>query len=601
MIKSVKQYTASALLNGDEKVLFKIPRYQREYSWGKSHWERIFDDLAENSNGYFLGSIICINQSDDALSEQLLELVDGQQRLTTLSLLFAAIYSKLFDRREQLDDEQKAELISLKYRLLLKKTKALRLELQSQNNNDKDFQYALALSNISGEVEPPANAGNRRIVKAFRYFEKRIDEHIEINENPVESILDLLDLIKQSILVKIEVSSHADAYVLFESLNNRGAPLTAVDLIKNKILAQVSKEDDGKVDSAFNRWTQLLSLLPDDYATQERFLRHYYNAFSEDFKEITKVAFTTKSQLIFTYEKLINNGVFNFLDNILDAGKAYSKMIGYNDVTEISGLEKQLTRLDHIQGTPSLMLLMYLYLERCELQLLNDDLVEIVKLLVKFFVRRNLTDMPATRELDRIFVGLINKIRATAPDSDIVSIIRSELKSVSAPLDRMEEAMDGDIYLDNPTVTRFLLCSLEEDSMTKETVKDLWALGPQNKYIWTIEHIFPQGQHIPDDWVDMIASGDTDLAVKYRDQYVHKLGNLTISGFNSTLSNLSFDKKRDRKDKEGRPVGYQNGLHLNKGLADKPEWTVEDIIGRSNKLKSDLLKMFAFKGEKITA
>ena len=475
MIKSVKQYTASALLNGDEKVLFKIPRYQREYSWGKSHWERIFDDLAENSNGYFLGSIICINQSDDALSEQLLELVDGQQRLTTLSLLFSAIYSRLFALKSQLEDEQNAELISLKYRLLLKKTKTPRLELQSQNNNDKDFQYALALSNISEEIASPANAGNRRIVKAFRYFEKRIDEHADTNENQVEGILDLLDLVKQSILVKIEVSSHADAYVLFESLNNRGAPLTAVDLIKNKILAEVSKEDDGKVDSAFSRWTQLLSMLPDEYATQERFLRHYYNAFSEDLKEITKIAFTTRSQLIFTYEKLINHCVFTFLDEILDAGKAYSKMIGYSDISKISGLEKQLTRLDHIQGKPSLMLLMYLYLEKSKLPLQNNDLVEIVKILVKFFVRRNLTDMPATRELDRIFVGLINMIRASKPETDIVSMIRSELKNVSAPISRMEEAIDGDIYLDNPTVTRFLLCSLEEDRMTRETKKDLWA------------------------------------------------------------------------------------------------------------------------------
>ena len=370
MIKSVKQYTASALLNGDEKVIFKIPRYQREYSWGKNHWEKIFDDLMENSSGYFLGSIICINQSDDALSEQLLELVDGQQRLTTLSLLFAAIYSKLFANKDELDDEQSAELISLKYRLLLKKIKVPRLELQSQNNNNEDFHYALALSHVSEELDSPANAGNRRIVKAFRYFQNRIDGHCDKNENTVESILDLLDLVKQSILVKIEVSSHSDAYVLFESLNNRGAPLTAVDLIKNKMLAEVSKEDDEKVDSAFQKWTKLLSLLPDDYATQERFFRHYYNTFSEDLRNITKVAFTTRSQLMFTYEKLINNGVFEFLENILDAGKTYSKMIGHSGgVSEIIGLEEQLIRLEHIQGTPSFMLLMYLYLKRSELSI----------------------------------------------------------------------------------------------------------------------------------------------------------------------------------------------------------------------------------------
>ena len=78
---------------------------------------------------------------------------------------------------------------------------------------------------------------------------------------------------------------------------------------------------------------------------------------------------------------------------------------------------------------------------------------------------------------------------------------------------------------------------------------------------------------------------------------MHRLGNLTISGFNSTLSNLSFEKKRDRKDKDDRYVGYRNGLSLNKCLVDKEEWRVEDIMKRTTKLKSDLMRMFAFKGE----
>ena len=90
MIKSVNDYPVSSLLNGDNNLVYHIPRYQREYSWGRSHWENLFDDLLDNDTGYFLGSIICINQSDDSLSNQILELVDGQQRMTTLSLFLAA-------------------------------------------------------------------------------------------------------------------------------------------------------------------------------------------------------------------------------------------------------------------------------------------------------------------------------------------------------------------------------------------------------------------------------------------------------------------------------------------------------------------------------
>ena len=92
MIKSVNNYPVSQLFDIEANVVYVIPRYQREYTWGKNQWENLFDDLRENESGYFLGSIICINQSIDALSEQNLELVDGQQRLTTLSLLFAAVY-----------------------------------------------------------------------------------------------------------------------------------------------------------------------------------------------------------------------------------------------------------------------------------------------------------------------------------------------------------------------------------------------------------------------------------------------------------------------------------------------------------------------------
>ena len=95
MIKSVNNYPVSQLFDIEAGVVYAIPRYQREYTWGKNQWENLFDDVLENHPGYFVGSIIFINQSTDALSVQKLELVDGQQRLTTLSLLFASVYHAL--------------------------------------------------------------------------------------------------------------------------------------------------------------------------------------------------------------------------------------------------------------------------------------------------------------------------------------------------------------------------------------------------------------------------------------------------------------------------------------------------------------------------
>ena len=92
MIKSVNNYPVSQLFDIEAGVVYAIPRYQREYTWKMDQWESLFDDIEENDPGYFLGSIICINQTSDTLAVQRLEVVDGQQRLTTLSLLFAALY-----------------------------------------------------------------------------------------------------------------------------------------------------------------------------------------------------------------------------------------------------------------------------------------------------------------------------------------------------------------------------------------------------------------------------------------------------------------------------------------------------------------------------
>ena len=144
MIQNANIYPVSSLFNIDASVIYAIPRYQREYTWGKSQWENLFDDILESEQGYFVGSIICINQSTDALSVQKLELVDGQQRLTTLSILFSAIYRTLKAHKEALDDNQWGELINLKHKLVLKKSNdELRVIPQIQNNNQDDYRAIL--------------------------------------------------------------------------------------------------------------------------------------------------------------------------------------------------------------------------------------------------------------------------------------------------------------------------------------------------------------------------------------------------------------------------------------------------------------------------
>lgn len=595
MIKSVHNYPISVLFDIDGKVAYTIPRYQREYTWGKPHWESLFDDLLENDPGYFLGSIICINQSTDTHTVQELEVVDGQQRLTTISLLFAAVYKSLLAAGSDEDEDQAAERTNLKRKLVLKGSNdRLRVIPQIQNKNLEDYRGVLSEIGVIPTHEIPNNAGNRRVVKSYRYFLKRIEKMLEHSEEPRTLLSTFVDKVSQASLVKIEVASHTDAYILFESLNDRGVPLTAVDLIKNKLLAQIEKEDAGRVDYYFDQWRGLLDELGDDYAIHERFFRHYYNAFRDELKPVIDVPMATKSNLIRIFEKLINNGARECLTRTAAAGKVYSFMLSRRPDESLRELTKPLQDLERIQGAPSYVLLLNLFSKRKELELSNAHLGSIVSVLIRFFVRRNLTDSPATNEVTRIPLRILEKL-GDRKGQDIVDFVGQQLASVSSPNSEFRRRLEGPIYDENVGVARFVLTALAERSMTNETFTDLWAKdGGQWK--WTIEHILPQGENIPQSWIDMMADGDAEAAKEIQQKHVHRIGNLTITGYNASLGNRSFIEKRDRMDKEDRFVGYKNGLGLNSDLAAAEGWSVGQIEDRGSKLVDQAMELFKMDG-----
>lgn len=590
MIKSVDNYPVSTLFDIDNQIAYTIPRYQREYTWGKTQWEALFEDLLENDPHYFLGSIICINQATDTHAIQYLELVDGQQRMTTVSLLLAAIYKSLSEQPD-LDIDQQVELHNLKHKLVLKRAPDQpRLIPQVQNHNQQDYFAVLGSIGILEDIELPANAGNRRVFKAFRYFCSRLEQYLEQSNDPINDLQQFLDKVNTATLVKIEVEGHSDAYTLFESLNNRGVPLTAIDLIKNKLLAALESQDKGSIDKQYNRWKKVIDALGDSYSVQERFFRQYYNGFKSDLKHIVSVSVATKSNLMLVYEKLINHDAEKFLHDMIRMSENYAQIVGYKPVPEQHKLSNLLLSLERIQGAPSYLLLMVLFDFKKDLKLETVHLERIVEFLIAFFVRRNTTDMPPTRDLTRIFMDVAEKVRALSGE-EVFEYIQSRLKSESADDARFEISLKGPVYDNNKAVCRFILCALEEEKMTRETQVDLWALKG-NQYVWTIEHIFPQGENIPAVWVNMIANGDAQVAEEYRQRYVHCLGNLTISGYNSALGNKSFKDKQNRMDKQGRKVGYNNGLYLNQNLAQEDSWSVDKIKARTDRLVKEIINKY---------
>lgn len=611
MINSVEDPTVANILSTDMLKIYDIPRYQREYTWNQRDWANLYDDITQNDAGYFLGSFIVVNGTVNSKMDTIhYEVIDGQQRLTTLSLLLAALYTRIMEHKDSIDDDMMLDDIRpLRNRLILKSDKSItRVIPQVQNHNLEDYRWILKEHiGLDTVIQKPKFLGLRKMSKAFNYFYDRLGEDVEGRDGIecVRCLLDICRLVCSAVVVQITVDSHADAYTLFASLNNRGVPLSAVDLIKNMLLGKVAGVDDGQLNYYFERWQEVLHNLGDDYKTQERFFRQNYDAFrrevnkpfiGESGSQLPLGSVATRSNLLKIYEKRMesDDGALKVLDELTENSALYSRIIGLDQESPDSELSHQLLELSRAQGVASYLLLLFLFKKQSQLELKDETLALLVKLLVCFFVRRNLTDTPPTRDLERLFISICERLESEGLKGIAAAeYIKKRLVDVSASDAFFKERLEGPIYDVNPDMTRYILTVIASPSVTKE-MKPLWERYASGNYVWTIEHIFPQGKNIPDEWVKMVADGDMSKAIEVQEKQVHTLGNLTITGYNSKLSNMPFVTKRDRKDVNGANVGYRNGLNLNNELVNTDTWTSEQIQERTDKLVGLTLKAFDF-------
>lgn len=611
MINSVEDPTVANILSTDMLKIYDIPRYQREYTWNQRDWANLYDDITQNDAGYFLGSFIVVNGTVNSKMDTIhYEVIDGQQRLTTLSLLLAALYTRIMEHKDSIyDDMMLDDIRPLRNRLILKSDKSMtRVIPQVQNHNLEDYRWILKEHiGLDAVMQKPKFLGLRKMSKAFNYFYDRLGEDVGGRDGIecVRCLLDICRLVCSAVVVQIAVDSHADAYTLFASLNNRGVPLSAVDLIKNMLLGKVAGVDDGQLDYYFERWQEVLHNLGDDYKTQERFFRQNYDAFrrevnkpfiGESGSQLPLGSVATRSNLLKIYEKRMeaDDGALKVLDELTENSALYSKIIGLDQEGPDSELSNQLLELSRAQGVASYLMLLLLFKKQNQLELKDETLALLVKLLVCFFVRRNLTDTPPTRDLERLFISICESLESEGLKGIAAAeYIKKRLVDVSASDASFKERLEGPIYDVNPDMTRYILTVIASPSVTKE-MKPLWERYASGNYVWTIEHIFPQGKNIPDEWVKMVADGDMSKAIEVQEKQVHTLGNLTITGYNSKLSNMPFVTKRDRKDVYGANVGYRNGLNLNDELVNTDTWTSEQIQDRTDKLVGLTLKAFDF-------
>lgn len=579
MIQSAKQITISALLSQDSEgktFQYVIPPYQREYAWNKNQWDNLFDDLSENDKGYFLGSLICILGEENKAT-----VIDGQQRLTTLNLLLLAIYSKLNEMLKN-SDNQKAIFSNRSYNIawlnledFLVYNSVTRLTLSIQNNNKDDFSY-LVNSVVKGENNKPANFGNRRISKAFNHFLVRIEKAIADNKvlSPLKILFDLLDKMTSACVVRIDTQDEASAFILFESINNRGVPLTPMDLIKNSMISHIKTKN---AEDTNTEWQKIVNNLP-DYDVQVRYLRHFYQGFRPInliFNSSKGKEKITKNELIKTYTEVIRCDAESVLNELTEKSENYKSLSYPENMSDESLLvryKKKLFSLKKLGIAPAYTLLLFLVEKYKE-----QEFSELLDYIEKWFMIRHLTDSPATNRLDDIF------IRATQTQHNEYNeeILFNELQKELPVKERIDEALKSiTLYEDNPALIRYILIYLEKKQRTTENEVDFWAVH-NKKAIWSVEHIYPQNPK-DEEW-----SSDCK-------EHLHSLGNLTLSAYNSNLSNRSFDKKAEVKDEEGKDIGLKSGnVKINDYLLDKDDWCAADIEKRGEQLRKAFLEHIA--------
>lgn len=579
MIKDAKPYTLTDILSKKENddCLYIIPPYQRAYAWTKTEWEELFNDLLNNDKGYFLGSLICIGKPNEY------KVIDGQQRLTTLSILLLSIYENIEVLKKEfagdMSDDNLADYLWLKKAIF--NNGVYRFTPSIQNDNKKDWIYlvdSVLTKNISSDK--PSNFGNRRISRSYEFFKSLICNQITKYDNEVASdnerkqaffnLFQFLEKIKSSMLIKIETDDEQSAFLLFESLNNRGVPLSAIDLIKNKLLSVLPND----IDKNNEKWQILVKNIGDVPNLQERFLRHFYQAYFHSLpNKQDRLLDISKGNLIKYYAKQIEADALFIFNELIAKSQIHGLLINPENIEKENiffyKYSSKLMDLKYLGISSSYMLLTYLF-DKYK----DEDFSDLLSYLEFWFICRHVTNNPATGALDKIFVRLTHQQK----DGYNFALIK---KALDEYLDRdliKKSLSDLSFYEDNSKLARILLMRLENIQRTQQTATDFWKLTEKGKLVWSIEHIYPQKPKSELDW----GSGED---IKLLKEKLHSLGNLTLTCYNSSYSNKKYADKCQVQDGE-KLVGLINGdVKINQTLPEPSSaentWTADKIDERT--------------------
>ncbi len=532
---------------------FVIPIYQRVYSWGKEHCKQLWDDIIKTGGndqieGHFIGSIVFVLDGNTHSSPLLI--IDGQQRLTTITLLCIALRNHSSDEVKILE---KFSCKEIENRYLINSNKdgdkKFRLIL---SESDKDTLLSLIDKNKRKPSEPSV-----KIMENFKLFEKWISE----NTDKLETIFKGLEKL-MIVYIALEKGKD-DPQLIFESMNSKGIELTQTDLIRNYIVMETEVEKQKDFYNGY--WRAMEEDFKQNETLFNRFVRHYLTIKTGEVPKIKKVYEAFKD-----YQQKERIEIEDLLKDLQKYCGYFCQIVFKKEADK--DLNKALSFLVDLEMDVVYPLLLELYSDYSDGVLSKQDFIPIIALTESYICRRTVCGF-GLNGLNKIFPSFTKKIDK-----------KQYLKSV----EKHFGSLKGKQRFPNNDEFKDLFITIDFYHFKKikyflERLENFDTKEPVDTQKCTTEHIMPQT--LTEEW-------ERDLGENFQaihDKYLHTIGNLTLTGYNEKYSNNSFQEKRDMEK------GFkQSSLKLNQSLKDLESFGEKEIEKRANDLADWALKIWTY-------
>lgn len=526
-------------LDGSEKR-FIIPVYQRNYSWKVENCRQLYDDLVKLSingrNMHFFGSLVSVY---NGISEEFL-IIDGQQRVTTISLLLLAIHNVLKEGKLVAEDKKLINKVYNKYLIDEYEPTEKRIKLKTVNKDLEAFEKLF-------DEEPSEYIPNSDITINYLYFYERIlKEEISIDA--------LYDAISKLMVINITVDEDDNPQLIFESLNSTGVDLTEGDKIRNYVLMGQKPEDQESFYKKY--WSKIEVCTGNDNNNNNGvslFVRDYLSVMRQSTPSMDKIYPVFKS---FVTER--NIPIENLLKELLDYARLYEVLTKSQFKDEV--VNASIYRLNYLETTVSRPFFLDVLNLHEKGILTNMDLREIFLMVENYLFRRNICEVP-TNALNKVFLTLNREIHRYDGTYDnyvekMKFALTSKKESGRFPDDQefSTALSEKQVYLMRGRYKNYLFERFE--NYGTDEIKDVFSRIEKGKY--TIEHIMPRT--MTPAWREALGNDSNEIHATW----IHRLANLTLTAYNSSYSNNPFIDKRDAEN------GFKNsGIRMNQLIAQK--------------------------------